>query len=338
MMNVCIVGCGAIGPVHALAIEKTESAKLYAVCDLNKERADALANKRGVKVFYDFDEMLHDDNIDSVHICTPHYLHVPMAKKALENGKYVILEKPAAINFDELNELAEYDKKYPHKLGFVLQNRRNERVRVLKDCIEKDEDKGGFVGAKAFHMWSRTPKYYAQDEWRGKWSTEGGGALINQAVHTLDLLDWLCGGILAVRASISTKLLDECIEVEDTVDVLIDLKNGSRACFYAVNTYTQNSPVNLEINYENVTYRYADEYLYRIRKDCVPEIIAGEKIDVGWKSYWGAGHADVINSFYNVMCGKEGEYISLSDGISSAKAVLAIYESAKNDGKKVYIK
>ena len=142
MMNVCIVGCGAIGPVHALALEKTESAKLYAVCDLNKERADALANKHGVKVFYDFDEMLHDDNIDSVHICTPHYLHVPMAKKALENGKYVILEKPAAINFDELNELAEYDKKYPHKLGFVLQNRRNERVRVLKDCIEKDEDKG----------------------------------------------------------------------------------------------------------------------------------------------------------------------------------------------------
>ena len=336
-MKVCIVGCGAIGPVHARAVCNAKNAELYAVCDNNKERADSLSEKYKVKVFYDFDEMLCDNEIDSVHICTPHYLHVPMAKKVLEKGKYVILEKPAAINYAELDELCEYDKKYPKKLGFILQNRRNKRIQVLKDCILNDAGKGNFIGAKAFHMWSRTPEYYANDSWRGKWSTEGGGALINQAVHSLDLVDWLCGGISAVRASISTKLLDDCIEVEDTVDALLDLKNGARACFYAVNTYTQNSPVNIEINYENVTYRYADEYLYRIKKGQIPEIIAGENVDVGWKNYWGDGHLGVIDSFYNVMCGEDGEYISLSDGISSAKAVLAIYESAKNGGKKVYI-
>lgn len=334
MKKVCIVGCGAISKVHALAVKKAQEAELYAVCDINKERANSLANKYKVKAIYNFDEVISDENIEAVHICTPHYLHANMAVKALAAGKYVVLEKPAAMNRAELNMLKGFSDKYGGKLCLILQNRYNGCVKMLKKLVE-DETNGKMLGAKAFVTWHRDKEYYAQDEWRGKWATEGGGVLINQAVHTLDLLGWLCGGIKAVKASMSTKALCGAIEVEDTLDAYIELKNGVFACFYATNGYGLNSPVCVEINFENVTYRYADNYLYKIENDKSPEVISGKNIDVEWKSYWGDGHTELIQNFYKQAAGFGNNYISLDDGFNSSAALFAIYESAKNGGIRV---
>ena len=111
MKNACIVGYGAIGPVHAAAVSRTPYANLYAVCDINIERAQKCSQKYGCKVYTEFRDLLSDKSIDTVHICTPHYLHKDMVIEALEAGKYVVLEKPVAINMDELNEIVEYVEK-----------------------------------------------------------------------------------------------------------------------------------------------------------------------------------------------------------------------------------
>lgn len=335
MIKVCIVGCGAISAVHARAVENSENSTLFAVCDIDKKRADKLSEKYSVKAYYDYNDVLEDRDIDAVHICTPHYLHVDMAISALSAGKYVVLEKPAAMNLSEFNRLKAADGEHPGKLCMILQNRTNGCSVKLKELVE-NEDNGKFLGAKGFLCWNRSEAYYAQDAWRGKWATEGGGVLINQAVHTLDLLCWIGGGAKNVKASISTKLRD-FIEVEDTADALIELNSGARACFYATNCYGTDSRIILEFNFENVTYRYSDDYLYKIEKGKTPEVIAGENINVGWKSYWGDGHKSVIRAFYSAKCGGDDSYITLKDAENSSKALFAIYESAKNNGLKIEI-
>ena len=225
MKKVCVVGCGSISPVHINALKETKYADLFAVCDIVPEKADKCANKYGAKAFYNFDDVISCSEIDSVHICTPHYLHVEMAIKALESGKYVVLEKPAAINLEELKKLQEANEKHKGKLSLILQNRTNPCVVALNKDI-KETDCGNLLGSKAFLTWKRTKEYYEKDAWRGKWATEGGGLMINQAVHILDLLCWLSGGVKSVKATMSNKTLADVIEVEDTAEALFKLKNG----------------------------------------------------------------------------------------------------------------
>lgn len=336
MKKVCVVGCGSISPVHINALKETKYADLFAVCDIVPEKADKCANKYGAKAFYNFDDVISCSEIDSVHICTPHYLHVEMAIKALESGKYVVLEKPAAINLEELKKLQEANEKHKGKLSLILQNRTNPCVVALNKDI-KETDCGNLLGSKAFLTWKRTKEYYEKDAWRGKWATEGGGLMINQAVHILDLLCWLSGGVKSVKATMSNKTLADVIEVEDTAEALFKLKNGGDAVLFATNAYTPNGSVNLELNFENVTYRYADSFLYKIEKGKMPTIIADDNVSVKWKNYWGAGHLCAINAFYSAISGENNDYITLDDGLNSAKTLLAMYESAKNNGVEILI-
>ncbi len=331
MKRVCIVGCGAISGNHAQALQKAEKAELVAVCDINRERADKLAEKYNVKVYYDYAEVLADDGIDAVHICTPHYLHTDMAISALESGKYVFLEKPVAISNEQLDRLIATEQKYPGKLAVCFQNRTNPSVVALKNAMENTEENGEFMGIKAVLMWHRTKEYYAMDAWRGKWETEGGGLLINQAVHTLDLLSWLAGGAKSVMGTMSCKMLSDYIEVEDTAEAIIFLNNGKRGCFYGTNAYTTDSSYNLEVNYQNVTYRYADNFLYKIKKDEKPEIMTGDSMHAEGKSYWGDGHGRLISAFYE----KGNAGMTLAEAVPTFRLMFAFYESASKNGEMV---
>ncbi len=334
MKNACVVGYGAIGPIHVSAIKKCEYASLYGICDNNPEKLNLAKKECDCAVFSDFNEMLKDENIDVVHICTPHYLHKDMAVAALRSGKDVVLEKPLTLNKEQLRELCEL--KTDKKICAMLQNRTNQSVVTLKNIIDNDKSIGKLIGISAFLTWQRTPEYYNADEWRGKWKTEGGGLLINQAVHTLDLVDWLGGGIKSIKASISTKKLGDVIEVEDTADALLEMNNGAGGLFYASNAYTNSTPPRVELNFENVTFRYADERLYKITNDNVSIIEQDNNIPEG-KQYWGCGHKKVINEFYKVLSGEKGSYITLEDAIHVMKVLFAFYESGKNNSNKIFI-
>ena len=316
-MNACIVGYGCIGPVHATALIHTDCATIYAICDIIKERADKGATEYGAKAYYDYDECLKDENIDTVHICTPHYLHFEMIKKALDAGKRVVAEKPVTIKKEELDFLfASYDTT---KIFPIIQNRTNTCIVKMRELVSSS-DYGKLKGIKGLVTWHRDETYYNSEAWRGKKETEGGGVLINQAVHTLDLMTLFGGKVKSVEATMKNYSLKDVIEVEDTVDAYITFENGATGIFYATNAYADNSSAQLELEFENARLSYIDRKLF-VNGECVCEDESGF---IG-KKYWGKGHAKTLNDYY-----KGESTLSLVDIKNTMDAMFAIYESAES--------
>ncbi len=336
MLNAAIIGYGNIGPTHARALEKAENARIYIICDNQFERAERGALEHGCRAERDFDAVLKDKAVDVVHICTPHYLHKDMAVAALAAGKHVVLEKPLAMNHEELAELVEAEKASDKQICIMFQNRTNNAACVLKNMVDQ-KIYGEIKAVSAFATWERDEAYYKADAWRGKWATEGGGVLINQAVHLLDLMCYIGGKPVSVKASISNKHLESVIEVEDTVDALITYEGGYRGCFYASNAYGVTTPQQLVVEFENGRLRYSDNFLFEFIGDGEPKVLAGNNKETPGKSCWGAGHITVIASYYNFLENGGKNPSPLSGGIVTSKLLYSIYESGKADGKEVLI-
>jgi len=274
--------------------------------------------------------MLTDENIDVVHICTPHYLHKDMAVKALKAGKNIILEKPAAMTLEELSELEEAYKASDKKACIMLQNRTNNSVAQMKNLIDNDGTLGKMLGIAGFMTWHRDENYYKTEDWRGKWETEGGGLLINQAIHMIDLLDWLGGGIEEIKCSLSN-FVNDAIAVEDTAHMTMKFKNGTTGVFYATNGFSTDAPFRIEIIFENGTLRYADSRLYRI--DTEVEVVTTDSQNAKGKKCWGSGHKGVIEKFYYALENNLEDYLDLTEGVHSSKLMLSMYKESVEKGK-----
>jgi len=324
MNNVCIVGYGAIGPIHAKALEKIPEANLYAVCDIDRDKIKICRDDYDVIAYTDFDEMLKDKNIDSVHICTPHYLHYDMITSAIQHGKKVITEKPVVMTEDELKKILDFREK--DKIAIVFQNRLNTCVKKLKELIDK-KIYGDVVCIRGILTWNRDQKYYESGEWRGKWATEGGGVLINQAIHTLDLMGYLGGGFKSVKAQMTNYSLENMIEVEDTFSAMLKFENGGTGCFFATNAYEADSKYDIEVVFENGAAHYVDDRLLLNGEEiCRDTTVTGEK------AYWGAGHEELIENFY-----KFDTYFNIEDAKNTMYSLFAMYKSARSNGKEIII-
>lgn len=331
MLKACVVGCGSVGPVHMGAVAGLKNAELYALCDIRPERADKAAEAYHAKAYYSFDEALRDDAIDVIHIATPHYLHVDMAVAALSAGKHVVLEKPVACSREDLERLCEAEKAADKKLCITLQNRYFNCMLALRDMVKDTEATGKLLGVTGMITWNRGEAYYAQDGWRGHWDTEGGSLMCNQAMHLIDLMHLFAGPAERVHATFSNKRLSGIIETEDSAEALIEFQNGVRGVFFGANTYTDTKPIQLELDFENIRYRYADQRLYIIRPDSTVEITAQDSDEAPGKLVWGNGHTRVISDFYKSLT-EGGYYLSLSEVLPSAKTLLAMYQSGKAGG------
>lgn len=321
MKNVCIVGYGGIGVVHASALKNTENARLYAVCDIDLERICAALKEYDIKTFDNFDDVLLCPEIDTVHICTPHYLHYEMVVRTLAARKIPIVEKPAAMTSDEFSKMRNMPDS--GKICCVLQNRYNPCIQRLKEIIENGEY-GEPQTAKAVLAWCRDEAYYKSGEWRGKWATEGGSLLINQAVHTLDMVIYLIGNAASVRANAMNYSLENVIETEDTFVAYIEYKNGIHGMFFATNAYGANSTPEIEIVFPANTVRYIDGKLIADGK-----VIAEDTKPLIGKPYWGSGHIGLIGKIYD-----EDEYFSVADIENTMDTMFAMYESAEKKRRK----
>jgi len=303
LLKVAIVGCGSIYENHAKALNDYEGAELHTFCDIKVDRALDAVKKYGGSATSDFNEVVNDNEIDVVHICTPHYLHTPMAIEALKHGKHVLLEKPMAMNSEEAEKLIKVAEESDRHIGICFQNRYNDTNVKIKELLDSKET-GAILGARAFVTWHREGKYYSESDWRGKWSTEGGGVLINQAIHTIDLLQWFLGDIESVSGNAATRKLGDLIEVEDTAEAYIKFKNGAGALFFGSNCYAINAPISIEIVCENATLRLEDELIIKWKDGRVETCY--ENKETGEKSYWGLGHSKLIKDFYNsIETGKQ---------------------------------
>ncbi len=316
MENVCIVGYGAIGPIHARALSKTDNARFYAVCDIDLKAIECAKKEYDVIAYANFERMLADDNIKSVHICTPHYLHFDMIKRTLEKGKKVVCEKPVAMTKFEFDSLLALPN--AKNVCVVMQNRLNPCVEQFKTIIDKKK-LGDIIAAKAILTWFRDIDYYKTGSWRGKIETEGGGVLINQAVHTLDFFSYLIGNVETVQGTVANFSLPS-IEIEDAVTAYLKFESGVRGIFFATNAYGENTPAEFEAIFEKGRLSYRNNSLYLdnelIKEDTLPE---------EGKAYWGKSHEKLIENFYDY-----NKFFTPYDVENTMNTLFAIYDSANN--------
>jgi UDP-N-acetyl-2-amino-2-deoxyglucuronate dehydrogenase len=189
-----LVGCGKVGQIHAAALRRLPESDFVAVCDSDSARAAAFAERHGARPFTDVGAMLRDAGVEAVVIGTPHPLHAAPAIAAAEAGAHVLVEKPLAASLADCDAMLAAARRAGVRLGVISQRRFYEPVRRMKAAI--DAGKIGTPVLGVFEMFSwRDRAYYQSDPWRGKWATEGGGVLVNQSPHQLDLLQWFMGEI-----------------------------------------------------------------------------------------------------------------------------------------------
>jgi predicted dehydrogenase len=223
--NFGVVGCGMIAGFHAKAI-KAAGGKLVACFDTFEQSAQRLAGENGgCKPYFDMNEFLADKAIDIVTIATPSGAHLDPAIAAAEAGKHVIVEKPLEVTLERCDKIIAACEKNNVKLATVFHSRFHDSSQKIKTAIESGRF-GRLTLCDAIVKWYRTQQYYDSGKWRGTWKLDGGGALMNQAIHTIDLLAWLAGNVTEVTAH--TALLGhENIEVEDTATATIKFDNGA---------------------------------------------------------------------------------------------------------------
>lgn len=328
-MKSAIIGCGSIAAVHAKAIARMEGCSLVAVADVKSERAEAMAREYGAAAYTDWETMLEKEEIDMVHICTPHHLHTPMAAAALKRGIHTFMEKPPVINWNQWEELKQAEKEAANgaRLGVCFQNRFNPSVALVKERLAKGEF-GTVLGARGMVTWRRNEGYYTGSDWRGTLEKEGGGALINQSIHTMDLIQYLIGKKpLFMEAATSNHHLKGIIEVEDTMEAYISYGKET-ACFYATTGYAADVPPIIEVECEGARVRIEDLKVTVMRPDGDNETVDYSGREHLGKSYWGSGHMDCIQCFYEcVEQGKEFP-VGLGQIEDTVWLMLKAYDSA----------
>ncbi|MDQ0616830.1 Gfo/Idh/MocA family protein [Arthrobacter globiformis] len=318
-----VIGCGDVSSVHFEAIAKLDGATLVGVCDPDPQRLASAQAAYGVPGFADHLSLIEAVRPDVVHICTPHDRHASVAADCLERGVHVIVEKPLAHTLAEGRRLVEAASGGRTKIAVCFQNRYNATAQAMYSLLSTG-GLGRVLGASATVMWQRTAEYYLSRPWRGSWAGGGGGLMMNQAIHTVDLLQWLVGDVTAVSGNASTRFLGGTIEVEDTAEFVAEHANGARSAFYATLAHAANAPVTLEVVTEeavlslrgDLTVTYADG-----RVEVVPE----RRSESGGRSYWGASHELLITDFYARLDDADPFWISPAEAEKSLRIVKDVY-------------
>ena len=328
LLRVAIVGCGAICGNHIKAIQEAGQ-QLCALCDVDLDAAREKAEKYGltdVNLYSDYRTMLERESLDVVHICTPHHLHAPMAIDALERNIHVLCEKPLCISLVQLHELQEAVKHCTVQLGVCHQNRYVPNMVRLKE-LSSVGVKAGFGSV----VWRRDEAYYESAPWRGTLAQEGGGVLINQALHTLDLMQWICGFPKSVTAHIHNDLLQDVIEVEDTATACFECENGVRFNFFATNTAVSDLPVQIQIKLNNGDMIHAQKDRFYLNDQLIG---SADEAKTDGKQVWGAGHRALVADFYECIQMKKHFALDVREAGKVVRMILAAYAS---DGKTVEI-
>ena len=329
-LGVGIIGCGSISVNHLKALQQTENVYIAAVCDIDPAKCREAAKQYGATPYEDYHDLLADERVRSVHICTPHYLHAPIAIDALNTGHHVLTEKPMAISLDQANAMLAAEAASGKVLGVCFQNRYNAATRFIEQAIQNDL--GPVKGGAAIVMWDRGARYYASGDWRGKWATEGGALMINQAIHTLDLLRHFAGEeIVDIKSSMSAKRNASCIECEDTCDLLMTTASGNRFLFYASNCCSGNWPIQLRLTCAHGEIELNGN-IVTLRREGQPPVTEDFTDHVTYgKDYWGKGHILLIQDFYRCLRSGDPFPINATEALKTTLLLEKAYTDHVND-------
>lgn len=327
-LKVGIIGCGRISVMHLVSASELEEAELVACCDIKKDRADEVAQKYNIKAYYSYEEMLDNEQLDAVHLCLPHYIHSKVACYAFERGVNVLTEKPMDIDLASAENAVKTAKENGVFFGVILQCRYNNSAQLVKKAVDSGK-LGKIISARSTLTWTRPDEYYLESDWKGTWDKEGGGVVIDQAIHSIDLVNWIVGSEVGSVSCSMANRGHKIVKVEDSAEGLITYKNGVKYGFYCMNNYGCDEPIEIKLYCENgkVTFNYDDAYI-EYNDGRVEETHQDENVQEyeGGKDYWGFQHIRQIKQFYQACLGNEPLEISGEEALKTHRLIMEIYD------------
>ena len=331
-----VLGLG-VGKAHVEAALNYDKCELVAVCDIVPEKIRSVTDAHPeVTGYTDFEDLIKDDRIDIISICLPSAMHAEYAVRGMEAGKNVLIEKPMDISSEAVLKIEEARKRTKMKVGGIYQNRNNAVMKPLKAAI--DEGKLGklFLGTFAV-KWLREPSYYdGALSWHGTWAVDGGGSLINQAVHTLDIMQWLMGKPVSVTSRMSIN--NHNIESEDLTASIFTFENGATAtfvsttcCYPGLSTDIQvyGTEGSVEIDGDSLKLwkiRGEDE---RDEEDMLDRYGRGNRVACAYEPGAKYGHATQVEDMVDAVIEDRDPQIMPEEAVKAVKLIEAVYTSAR---------
>ena len=330
-LRIGIIGCGRVAVMHLVSLTLLPETDIVACCDIKKDRAKETAEKYGAKAYTSYEEMFEKEQLDAVHICLPHYLHSKVACYAFEKGVHVLTEKPMDVNLASAEEAVKTAKAKNVLFGVIFQCRYNNAAQLVKNAVDGGK-LGKIISARSTLTWTRPDEYYAESDWKGTWDKEGGGVVIDQAIHSIDLVNWLVNSDVASISCSMANRGHKIVDVEDSAEGLITYKNGVKYGFYCMNNYGCDEPIEIRLYCEKgkVVFGYDDAYI-DYADGTHEEAHQDENTTEyeGGKDYWGFQHVRQIRQFYNAVLGKETLEISGEEALKTHRLIMEIYKIGK---------
>ena len=332
MIHAGFVGGGNITETHIRAALAIPEVQIAAVCGTNEKKVAALCEEYSGQPYTDFKQFLNHRPMDLVIIGSPSALHGEQGSAAAARDLHVLVEKPIDISTERADALIDAAKRSGVKLGVIVQDRLKPEILRLKNWLDSGK-LGRPILAEASVKWYRPPEYYSASKWRGTLALDGGGALINQGIHTVDLLTYLLGDIARVQAVTSTSLHD--IEAEDTCVATLEFESGALGVLHATTAAYPGYPRSVEITGTEGTVRVEQDRIVRVDlREPIPELDRGEAADQNASSNSPVvsdvrGHQRIIQDFVESIRTGRSPVCDGEDGRRTLAVVEAIYRAAR---------
>ncbi|MDC0278697.1 Gfo/Idh/MocA family oxidoreductase [bacterium] len=338
-LGIGIVGCGMIANFHARAIADAKGTRLVGCFNRSQEKAESFAAEHGGKVFSTLEEMIADPEISALSICTPSGAHLDPAVAGAKAGKHILIEKPLEITTERCDAIISACAEAKVQLAVTFQSRFHESSQLMKLAIDQGRF-GKVTMGDAYVKWYRSQEYYDSGAWRGTWALDGGGALMNQAIHTVDLLLWLMGPVSEISAMTGT-MTHERIEVEDVAVATLKFSSGALGVIEATTTAYPGALKRIELSGSHGTAILEEEDLkaWQFAEETDEDKEIRERMEGRTKTGGGAadpsaishdGHTMVFEDFSEAISSGRSPVVDGVEGRRSVEVIQAIYQSAKS--------
>jgi len=326
-----IIGAGAICPLHISAIKQCNGARLAAIADVSEERARSVAEQEGIAWYTDYKAMLANPDVDVVCVLTPSGMRAPVCVDVARAGKHIVAEKPLEVTLEKVDRIIDECDRAGVKLEVIFQIRFLPGAQAVKKAVSEGK-LGKLVLGDAYVKWFRSQEYYDSASWRGTWEFDGGGVLMNQAIHYIDLLQWIMGPVESIFGYTDT-LVKQRIEVEDTAAACIRFKNGALGVIEACTAAHSGKPARLEIRGEKGTIIFEDGNisLWEVEGDTdfVPETVdmgSGASDPMAISS---VGHQAQIDDIVRAIREDRDPVVDGREGRKAIEIISGIYKSSR---------
>jgi len=327
-----VVGCGVVADYHIGAILGTEGARLAAVSDVVAARAQEVGEKHGIAWYTDYKQMLASPEVDVVCLTTPSGIRIPIATDAAAAGKHVIIEKPIDVTLEKADRIIQAAQDAGVTLMCIFQLRYGKGINRVRKAVQGGK-LGKIVLGDAYIKWYRPQEYYNSAGWRGTWEMEGGGALMTQGIHTVDLLQWVMGPVKRVSARMGA--LVHNVEVEDTVVAILEYESGALGVIEATTASHPGMPAKLEFSgSQGTVVMEADQItVWDVEGEAaqVAETVGTDiaKAASDSKTFGAEGHKAQIGEMVRIVNDGGQPMIDGPEARKAVELILAIYESAR---------